>query len=214
MTLRRSLFALASMPLVGGMIGGISGGTAGCTQPWNSKAADGVKNAVAVNEHAHSRHVGTPPIEISSGTGRVSSDPCERLRFLLLNEDRAAGPLGMFTHECAISCHPRENPGQGLSILDVAKLVDPENTAPNGSSCGAGARYIIPGDPDNSCIYRKMLSDYTPPPAAAQTFAGTPDKIPYSMPATASEASLVYSWIANCLGAVQAPPPTVPKGGA
>lgn len=201
---RAPLFVLLPLTVVG---------LGACSQPWNSNAADDVKNAVEPNEHEHSRHVDTPVIEISSGTGIITTDPCERLRFQLLNEDEGAGPMGILAHECALQCHTRENPQQGLSILDVAALVDPGNTAPNGSACGAGKNYIVPGDPDNSCIFRRMADGQMPPLNAAQTFAGTPEKIPWLLPASTSEASMVYSWIAGCLGAQQVAP-AGPGGGA
>lgn len=203
MTSRRLLFALLSTTLAGGL--------GGCTQPWNEGAANDVKNAEEVDEHEHSRHVDTPVIEISSGTGIITTDPCERLRFQVLNEDEAVGPLGVLTHECGIQCHTRDNPVQGLSILDVATLVDPENTTPASSGCGDGGRYIIPGDPDNSCVFRRMADGLEPPADAAETFADSPELIPFLIPASTSQTSMVYSWIANCLGVVQVP--ATPGGG-
>ena len=170
---------------------------AGCMQPWDSMAADGTKNAPPpAPDDFHTRVIETPAIGIVSG-GMTSTYPCERTRFQLFNEDAELAPLGILVQECS-GCHgPAGGPVAGFNfILDTAALINPDNVT---KIVNAGLPFVVPGDPEHSMIYVRMQSQAMPPNTPGVTNSVTPS--PTDIPATPSQTSVVYEWIAHCLNA-------------
>jgi hypothetical protein len=146
------------------------------------------------------RIIETPSIGIIS-EGRTATYPCERTQFQLFNEDDEEGtvPLGIFVQECS-GCHGaggNKVPGYDF-ILEVATLIDPTTVS---KGIVKGQRLVIPGDPDGSYLFQRMMNGEMPPPAGVPE---NTDPAPLNVPATPAEASLVYEWIAHCLNAVPA----------
>lgn len=171
--------------------------TGGCMQPFDAMAADGTKNAPPQPpEDFHTRVIETPAIDIVSG-GMTSTNPCERTRFQLFNEDEELAPLGVLVQECS-GCHgPAGGPVANFNfILDTAALIDPANVT---KIVNAGSPFVVPGDPEHSMIYIRMQSEAMPPNTPGVTNSVTPS--PTDIPATTSQTSLVYTWIADCLNA-------------
>lgn len=170
---------------------------AGCMQPWDSMAADQTKAEAAkppVPDDFHTRVIETPAIDVFSG-GTTATYPCERTTFQVFNEDPELGTPGILFQECA-GCH-----GGGFTalagfdfILDVATLIDPATVS---TGITKGKRLVIPGDPDNSYLFQRMRDGEMPPMGLQGNF----DPAPLNVPATTSEASVIYEWIAHCLNA-------------
>jgi len=97
------------------------------------------------------------------------------------------------------SCHTSAG-AQGAPltfILDESKLINGKST----SSSNGGKTYVIPGDPDNSLIYRRagIIRDMPP---------GSSDVRNASTSLSVSDISVLREWIKNCTGAPAQPAST------
>jgi hypothetical protein len=138
----------------------------------------------------------TPSIELDFTEGkRTTTDPC------IPNTDQAREILAV---NCA-GCH-----GGGAAamqgqppfdcVLDVDKLKTRVSDAvkdPRDPS--KGMRFLIPGDPDNSRLYARILHDEMPP------------KLPFGLREiprpTISDISVLREWIQSCIDAPSAESP-------
>jgi hypothetical protein len=153
----------------------------GCLQPLDSGAAMGSNAPPTIA-------LETPPISLPDGT---TTDPC------VLTTLQATEILGTY---CA-GCHGGGSPGahQGQTpldfVLDFDKLKVARSTVPG------NPRFAVPGFPDASRLYVRIAGGEMPPVPPL----GLP---PLPRP-TVSDISVLYEWIASCLG-----PPEVSDGGA
>jgi hypothetical protein len=137
----------------------------------------------------------TPEIELPDG--KTTTDPC------VLTTKQA---MEILTINCS-NCHGGGTAGarQGQPpfdyVLDVEKLKTARSaTVPDPRGKEMGMRFLIPGDPENSRIYVRVLHGEMPPPPPL----GLP---PIPIP-TVSDMSVLYTWIASCMG--EGPPATPP----
>jgi hypothetical protein len=137
---------------------------------------------------------GPPPFGFFDETGTLvtSDDPCEATR---------AQARKILTNDCA-GCHGGRTAGEraGLPpfdfVLDTAQLTTryTNNTMPP-------MLFVATGHPEDSRIYQRMRRGEMPPPADT------------SLPRpTISDLSVLYEWIAHCLGP-KGPPGSTGAGG-
>jgi hypothetical protein len=96
------------------------------------------------------------------------------------------------TANCGI-CHasPPSSGFGGLQFNSAMKdqaynaLVGPSSTGTNGSKCGSGKKYVVPGNPAGSLLYGKLMA---PPPCGVQMPMG-------GTPLSADQLATVNSWI-------------------
>jgi hypothetical protein len=143
----------------------------------------------------------TPDIELDFEGKRTTVDPC------VPTSEQARAIL---TTNCA-GCHgggPTASQGQPPfdSVLDFEKLKmrssesvkDPKDPTKN-------MRFVVPGDPDDSRLYVRIVHEEMPPKLP---FGLTVD---YPRPTT-SDISVLREWITKCMGA--SPPSGTGTGGA
>ena len=125
----------------------------------------------------------TPPIELPGGG--TTNDPCVRT---------SAQAMDILRTHCVL-CHGGDGPDERMGtslpfdfVLDVDRLTttrDPSVADPNDPS--QGMLFVAPGDPERSRVYLRIAHDEMPPKAE-------PNRPSFS------EISVLYSWIASCLG--------------
>ena len=177
------------------LVGGLALGS--CFQEWESRAGQG-SAPVNVARSGPTIVLETPPIELPDGT--TTTEACD----LITLQARS-----ILETNCA-SCHGGASPGarQGQPpfdcVLDFDKLKSVASTAvrdPRDPS--RGMRFLVPGDPDNSRIYVRMVRAEMPPVPPLGL-----DPIPLP---SVSDLSLIRAWITSCMGVAEA---MVPRGDA
>lgn len=132
----------------------------------------------------------TPPIELDF-EGETTRDPC------VVTSQQARAVL---ERHCA-GCHaPPAGMGGFRSILDFPTLVTLTSNTQRDPVTNEPVRLVIPGDPDNSRVYRRVAGGEMPPARDAS--------LPQLPPPTTSEISILREWIESCLPA--APPSASP----
>lgn len=123
------------------------------------------------------------PIELGAADAATSADPCDKTR-----RDKTQ----ILTAYCA-RCHSG-SAAVGLPpwdfVLDDQKLVT-ETWVRAGQPA---QRFVIPGDPDHSALYQRMVLVQDMPPQP--TDLGTPANPSPS----AADGTVIREWILNCLG--------------
>jgi len=152
----------------------------GCFQPLDSGAAARANEPPLIA-------LETPPIELPDGS---TTDPC------VLTTLQATEILRTF---CA-DCHGGESPGAHKGETPFDFLLDFDKLKVARSVVMGMPRFAVPGAPDASRVYVRIARGEMPPLQPL----GLP---PLPRP-TVSDTSVLYQWIASCLG-----PPEVSDGG-
>lgn len=133
----------------------------------------------------------------------VADSPCAKTEWDLFHfgdgqeglspADRDPAQNGILVNHCA-ACHAIGGASQGATpfsfVLDAQEMV---NTLWH--RLGGDARFIVPGNPDESQVYYRAVTKQDMPPIYdAATGAKPLDRMSYS------EASVLREWIVNCLG--------------
>jgi hypothetical protein len=174
-----------------------------CLQKLESGAADNTRPRLDAAPPPTTA-TATPDIELDLEEGkRTTTDPC------IPTSEQAKAIL---TKACA-GCHgggPMASQGQPPfdCVLDFEKLKmrssesvkDPKDPTKN-------MRFVVPGDPDDSRLYVRIVHEEMPPKLP---FGLTVD---YPRPTT-SDISVLREWITKCMGASPGSPPPAPGGGA
>lgn len=128
----------------------------------------------------------TPPIDLPGGG--TTDDPCEVT---------TAQAMEILDTTCG-SCHGGGSPGarQGQPpfdyVLDVDKLIAARSeSVPDPDDPSLGMRFLIPGDPEGSRLYARIVAGEMPPDVPV----GLPE-IPLP---TVSDMSVLYTWINSCV---------------
>ncbi len=165
---------------------------AGCFQSLDVAASGGSQAPPSTRDsQGPSDPLVTPPIELEDGA--TTTDPCVSTSLQAMDLLRRA---------CA-SCHGGESPGarQGQPpfdfVLDVARLTRATSATVKDPQTMDPMRFLVPGDPDRSRVYRRIALREMPPP----DIIGLP---PNPDRPTVSDVSVLRSWITSCLGAPSA----------
>jgi hypothetical protein len=141
----------------------------------------------------------TPPIDLPGGGS--TNDPCART---------IAQATDILRTNCA-SCHGGGQPGarQGQPpfdfVLDFARMTMTRSaTVPDPHSPSQGMLFIVPGDPDASRVYQRIVHGEMPPMLPVGL-----DPLPRP---SISDISLLNYWITSCMGASPPAPSPVDAG--
>jgi len=121
----------------------------------------------------------TPPIQLDDGG--TTSDPCSAIatQSLIIRQTYCAG------------CHsPPAGMGGFDFVLDDARLVTAVSSVLD--DAGMPERFIIPGDPDHSRLYRRVALGEMPPTQSPP--------LPALPAPNVSDISVLRYWITDCLG--------------
>ncbi len=153
---------------------------AGCFQTLDREAASGQEEGGIDAAPA----LETPEIELPDGT--TTTDPC-----VSVVQDATT----ILTTNCA-GCHGGGTARQGTPPFDYVLDVEKLKTARSESiadplDAPLGFRFLRPGDPEHSRLWRRVAGHEMPPPDTT----GLP---PLPRPTT-SDASVLHSWIKLCV---------------
>lgn len=130
-------------------------------------------------------NLGTPVIY--QADGRTTANPCDAVE---------QESLAVREASCA-PCHGSSSAGfASLNfILDDAKLVASASSYQD--DAGKPKRLVIPGDPEHSWIYQRIMSRQMPP-ANPSSYIG-PEAGSGVVTPSAADISILYGWILNCV---------------
>lgn len=129
----------------------------------------------------------TPPIDLPGGD--TTTDPC------VANQRAALAALQTYCADCHGGGSPGARRGQPPFdfVLDVGRLMTARSeSVPDPHDPSMGMRFLVPGDPPSSRVYQRIAADEMPP-----TLPVGLDPLPRP---TISDVSVLYTWIASCIG--------------
>jgi hypothetical protein len=142
-----------------------------------------------------------PPIYLGStdslveADGSTATDPCVQTEMdSVIIRQRSCAPCHTATGGNSAVCACTLN-----FILDDSQLTT--KSSPDFTNAdGIPAQYVVPGDPADSLIYERAASGQMPPPATQLSQIGlAQDAAAALVYPTASDLSVLYGWIQNCV---------------
>lgn len=147
----------------------------------NDSRPDAGRASTPTGAGGYTTSLETPTIELADGS--TTKDPCVQT---------TAQATAILTKDCA-PCHaPPGNAANFHSILDFTRLVTLQSSTQKDPFTGQFVRLVVPGDPDRSRVYLRILNGEMPP-----TFDASLPQLPRP---TFSDLSLLRTWIQSCLG--------------
>jgi hypothetical protein len=161
-------------------------------QPAGGSAPSGVDVEPGENQRrTPTTSLETPPIELENGT--TTTDPCVATRLQA---------HGILRDNCS-KCHQapaRQGQPPFDFVLEVDRLVAARSTTVKDPQSGQPARFLVPGQPDQSRLYVRIAADEMPP----RDVVGLP---PNPKRPSISDLSVLRTWISDCLSAAVPPAP-------
>jgi hypothetical protein len=184
MDYRIPLFLLTSLPLM-----------PACIQELDTGADRESKATLATPPPPPREHPSIIPFEAEpplvtplDGTPVSTETECEAHELLAMDTLKAS---------CA-TCHDGAGgvmvQGSFSTVLDIEALTSTEPVGPQ--FAGMGLKYITPGDPRKSLIFIRIANGTMP---QAPMDVTNIEAANYRWPLNASDASLIYTWIKDCL---------------
>ena len=159
---------------------------AGCYQPLDTGAARGGPSPTAVAA-VHTVALETPPIALDD-QGNTTTDPCVPTR---------AQSRALLATYCA-RCHGGQSAEAHKGrppfdfVLDAVRLKTATSATAKDPATAQPARFLVPGVPRRSRLYLR-IADGEMPPADVVGLPSNPRP-------TISDVSILYEWIAHCIG--------------
>ena len=169
------------------------------TEALENKAAAAVEPAdepgAEVDAGGYTTSLDTPEIELANGD--TTRDPCVQT---------TAQAQAIFTENCS-ACHaPPASMGSFQSILDFPRLVTLESNTVIDPTTGNPMRLVVPGEPERSRVYLRIVGGEMPPRRDAS--------LPALPRPSLSDTSVLRTWIESCLPADPSAPATPDAGSA
>jgi hypothetical protein len=164
---------------------------AGCFQELDSNAANATREQTPRDPNAPpTTAIDDPGIALNPDDENAKTDdPCVKT---------SKDAHDILRAYCA-KCHDQGDASSGVPKFDFL-LNDQALISANWTVGGEVRKFVVPGDPDNSWLYRRPLLGTMPPIPTDLRNADSPRP-------TISDLSVLRTWIASCLGPKSAPSP-------
>lgn len=157
----------------------------GCWQQLDSSASSGI---ISVNvDPKGGLGAKFPDMTTTPEIGEVAADNGDPTSFAKSGCDKDQfDTQAMMNNDCA-NCHETGSNGNFQGVNDITTLIN--KTA--STKYPAGTKFIVPGDPANSLIFKRIMALEMPPPSSDVT-----NQLPHP---TISDMSVLQQWI-MCMG--------------